>query len=209
MLMETETTMICYIIRHAEKEQGDFYNPYLRHQDGPISQRGRLNAQKLSLYFANKPISTIYISGYQRTRQTIENVAQQLHLAPILDERLNEIDNGLFEGLTEQEIQQSFPDIWNTYRKRTSDFRFPEGETGEEVKGRIMDFLEQKRGQHISESIILVSHDGLIRSLICGILGMPAYQRWNLQTDFGGITEIVYQQEIEAWKLIRFNQICI
>ena len=201
--------MICYIIRHAEKEQGDFYNPYLRHQDEPLNPKGRLNAQKLSLYFANRPISAIYISGYQRTRQTVENIAQQLQLAPILDERLNEIDNGLFEGLTEQEIQLNFPDLWNTYMKRISDFQFPEGETGEEAQRRIMGFLEQKRRQHTDEAIILVSHDGLIRSLICGVLDMPVHQRWNLQTDFGGITEIVYQPEFESWKLIRFNQICL
>jgi len=126
--------MICYIVRHAEKEQGDFYNPSLRHQDEPISSNGRLNAQKLSIYFANKLISAIYVSCYQRTRQTIEHVAQQLQLAPILDERLNEIDNGLFDGLTEQEIQQKYLELWDIYQKRTADFRFPEGETGEEGK---------------------------------------------------------------------------
>lgn len=201
--------MRCYIIRHAEKEKGVFYNSYLRHQDEPLSVKGRLTAQRLPSFFMHKPITAIYVSGYQRTQQTIEHVAQTLILKPILDERLNEIDNGRFEGLTEQEIQQKFPDIWKVYQERNSDFRFPEGETGEEVKCRIMDFLEQKRTEHANESIILVSHDGLIRSLMCGILNMPVYQRWNLQTEFGGITEIVYQPEFETWKLIRFNQICL
>ena len=201
--------MICYIVRHAEKELGDFYNPRLRHQDEPLSVRGWLTAQKLSSCFINKSISAIYVSGYQRTRQTIEPLARQLHLMPILDMRLNEIDNGLFEGLTEPEIQQQFPDQWDIYRKRTSDFRFPEGETGEEVRCRIMHFLDENLQQHLSESIILVSHDGLIRTLVCAILGIPVYQRWNFQTDFGGITEIVYQPDFDAWKLVRFNHTCL
>lgn len=200
--------MICYSVRHAEKEFGDFYNPHLRHQDEPLSKRGCLTAQNLSTCFENKSISAIYVSGYQRTWQTIEPLAQQLHLNPILDVRLNEIDNGLFEGLTEQEIRNQFPDQWNIYRNRRSDFRFPEGETGVEAGSRIMEFLEQKRRQHLGESIILISHDGLIRALVCGILGMPVYQRWNLQTDFGGITEIVDQPEFDTWKLVRFNQTC-
>ncbi len=34
--------MTFYIIRHAHKEQGNFYNPRLRHQDEPISQAGRV-----------------------------------------------------------------------------------------------------------------------------------------------------------------------
>ena len=200
--------MKCYVIRHVEKEQGDFYNPHLRHQDEPISLNGEVSAQKLVSYFSDKSISAIYVSGYQRTYQTIEDVAKQLHLTPKVDERLNEIDNGVFEGLSDQEIQQKYPDVWGVFLKRSSDFRFPNGETGEEVRHRIMEFLEQKRKQHDGESIIIVAHDGLIRTLICGILCMPVYQRWNLQTDFGGITEIVYQPEYETWKLVRFNQVC-
>ncbi len=40
-----------YFIRHAEKERGNFFNPHLRHQDGPISQKGRLEAQNsISLF---------------------------------------------------------------------------------------------------------------------------------------------------------------
>jgi broad specificity phosphatase PhoE len=200
--------MICYIVRHAEKEQRDSYSPHLRHQDEPLSQAGRLTAQRLPAYFEHKPITAIYVSSYQRTCQTIEPVAQHLHLTPLLDEHLNEIDNGLFEGLTEQKIQQQNADLWNIYQKRNADFRFPDGETGEEVRKRIMDFLEQKCRQHADESIILVSHDGLIRTLICGILDIPVYRRRNLQTSFGGITEIAYQPEYETWKLIRFNQTC-
>ena len=74
--------MRCYIIRHADKEWGDFYNPRLRHQDEPISQKGRQSAQRLVSFFARRPISTIYVSGYQRTQQTAEYVAQQLSLHP-------------------------------------------------------------------------------------------------------------------------------
>jgi broad specificity phosphatase PhoE len=53
---------IFYIIRHAAKERGDFFNPHLRHQDEPISAQGQADAQKLCAYFAGKPIAAIYIS---------------------------------------------------------------------------------------------------------------------------------------------------
>ena len=33
-----------YIIQHADKEQGDFYNPDLRHQDEPINEKGYIKA---------------------------------------------------------------------------------------------------------------------------------------------------------------------
>ena len=84
-----------HIVRHAEKEKGDFYNPRLRHRDQPISPKGRADSKKLWAYFSDKQVSAIYVSEYQRTTQTIEYVARHLNLSPVMDERLNEIDNEL------------------------------------------------------------------------------------------------------------------
>jgi broad specificity phosphatase PhoE len=195
-----------YIIRHADKEQGDFYNPILRHQDQPISAKGRAEAQKLYSYFYDKPIAKIYVSEYVRTGQTIEYVAQKIKLSPIVDGRLNEIDNGVVEGLSEQEIRRKFPDVWHAFRERDRDFQFPEGESGEDAHRRIKSFMEEK--QEYKEDIILVSHDGLIRLLMCYILGLAVYRRWDFRVDTCGIMEIEYQPAFKRWQLLRFNHIC-
>lgn len=199
----------CYVVRHAAKEHGDFYNPRLRHQDEPISQQGQAAAQKLGSFFADKAIAAIYVSEYQRTGQTIEPVAQQLQLTPLVDGRLNEIDNGRFDGMTEEQIQQTYPDVWQAFLSRAADFRFPEGETGAEAQQRIVDFLQEKQRQHPAENIILVSHEGWIRLLACTILDLPVFKRWNFHYDFCGITEITYEPDYAKWKLIRFNQTCL
>jgi broad specificity phosphatase PhoE len=195
-----------YIIRHAHKEQGNFFNPRLRHQDEPISPKGQEEARKLWSYLCDKEISAIYISGYQRTLQTIGYVAQQAGITPIIDERLNEIDNGQIEGLGDQEIQEKYPEVWGGFHERSADFRFPEGETGEEARQRIAGFLEEKRQLHANETIMAVSHEGLIRLLMCHLMKLPVYHRWNFRVDFCGITEISYQSDYKTWKLIRFNQ---
>ena len=195
-----------YIIRHAHKEHGDYYNPRLRHQDEPITQQGQEQARRLWSYFCDKEISAIYVSAYRRTRETIEYVSKQREITPIMDARLNEIDNGLIEGMSEAEIQQRYPQVWRGFRERAADFRFPEGETGEEARQRIADFLEEKRQLHANENLIVVSHEGLIRLMACEILGLPVYQRWNFAVDFCGIMEIAYQPEYNSWKLLRFNR---
>lgn len=197
-----------YFIRHAAKERGDFFNPRLRHQDEPISALGQSQAQKLCAYFAGNAIAAIYVSAYQRARQTSEPLARQLQLTPVVDARLNEIDNGRLDGMSDQQIQQVYPDVWQAFLSRSTDFRFPEGETGAEAQQRIVEFLEEKRKQHPNENIILVSHEGLIRLLMCTILDLPVYQRWNFHYDFCGITEITYQLAYASWKVMRFNQVC-
>jgi broad specificity phosphatase PhoE len=198
-----------YLIRHAHKEQGDFYNPRLRHQDEPISQKGQEQALKLWLYLRDKRISAIYVSGYQRTQQTIEYVAKESGTTQIVDERLNEIDNGCIEGLSDEELQQNYPEVWRGFHERSADFRFPEGETGAEACQRIAGFLEEKRQTLSDENIILVSHEGLICLLTCHIMNLPVYQRWNFHVDFCGIMEITYQPDYQSWKLIRFNKILL
>ena len=200
--------MSWYILRHADKAKGDFYNPQLHHQDEPISQMGQEQAQKLVAYFADKEITRIYVSAYQRTRQTITPVTGHLKLLPIVDKRLNEIDNGLFDGIAESELGQKFPAEWQAFRERKSDFRFPQGETGEEACRRIVAFLNEKRESHGGENTVLVSHDGLIRILMCHLTNNPVYHRWNFYVDFCGITELTYQPDYRTWKLMRFNQTC-
>lgn len=198
--------MTFYLLRHAEKEKGDFYNPRLRHQDQPLSRRGQEESLKLWAYLCDKQIAAIYVSAYQRTGQTIAHVARQLGITPIVDARLNEIDNGILDKMSEQEVQEKYPKFWKVYRARTADFRFPGGEIGEEAQRRIAGFLEEKRQVHAGENIVVVTHEGLIRQAMCYLMGIPVYKRGNFHVDLCGITEITYQLEYKSWKLIRFNQ---
>ena len=195
-----------YIIRHADKEEGDFYNPKLRHQDPPISEKGGLKAQKLFSFFSGKPIDRIYISEYIRTEQTIKYLAEKKEISPIIDRRLNEIDNGLIEGMSEKALQQRYPDVWSAFQERDRDFQYPEGESGEEAQKRIELYFKDKQASNAN--LILVSHDGLIRLIMCHILEIPVYRRWDFQVDTCGIMEIEYQAAFQKWKLIRFNDVC-
>ncbi|MEJ2513276.1 MAG: histidine phosphatase family protein [Anaerolineales bacterium] len=195
-----------YIIRHGDKEKGDFYNPVLRHQDQPISAKGRAEAENLVPYFTDKTISKIYVSEYIRTMQTIRPVAEKLKLTPIVDSRLNELAVGLIEGLSPEEINEKFPDLWEAFRGRDRDFQFPEGETGEQVLQRMQSFIAEKLPD--DEDIIIMAHDGWIRILACHILDIPVYQRWDFVVDTCGIMEIEYESEYEHWMIVRFNHIC-
>ena len=198
-----------YIVRHARKEKGDFYNPQIRHQDEPISQMGLEQADKLVTYFSDKNISRIYVSAYQRTMQTAAPLAGHLNLLPAVDERLNEIDNGLFDNLSEDEVREKFPAEWQAMSEGRADFRFPQGETGEEASRRIVDFLNEKQDLHPDENAVAICHEGLIRILMCHITNNPVYHRRNFYVDFCGITELIYQPAQRTWKLMRFNQICM
>jgi broad specificity phosphatase PhoE len=118
---------------------------------------------------------------------------------------LNEIDNGLIEGQSEVEIRDKYPEVSRGFSEREADFRFPEGETGEEARDRIAAFIEEKRILHEGRDIVAFSHEGLIRLLSCHVLNLPVYKRWNFQVDFCGTMELSFQPDHGEWKIIRFN----
>ena len=201
---ESACTMKIYFVRHAAKEKGDFFNIVLRHQDEPISTFGKKQSKKLHRYFKNKKISSIYVSSYIRTHQTIEFIAKRLHINPIIDARLNEIDLGELEALGDKEVEEKYPEFWRAYTQRNRDFRFPGGETGEEARKRVVDFITEKRKRE--ENVLAVSHDGLMRVLLCFVVGLPVFKRFYFHVETCGIIEIEYTDTVGEWRLIKFNQ---
>ena len=196
--------MKLYFVRHAERDTGgDYHNPLLGHQDNPLTERGLTQARRLPAAFAGKEFSSIRVSAYLRTAKTAERLAADRGMVPVVDARLNEIDNGRIEGLTPEEIQDAFPDFWKEYSARTSDCRFPGGETGAEVKARQDALLKELVDK--GEDAVLVCHEGFIRLLLCNVLGMPVYLRHKFKIDFCSMTELEYDRDRGEFRVLGVN----
>ena len=198
--------MTVFLLRHGDKAEGDYHNPTLKHQDPPLSNKGREQSIAVANYFSQTPISSIYVSSYIRTLQTAQPISELKQIPPIKDLRLNEIDNGCIDEMSEQEFEKEYPDVWKQYVARTADFRFPGGETGQEVRLRISEFLEEKLKMHGKDNILIVSHDGLIRVCMTYILDIPVYRRSDFKIDLCGMTQVDYQYDVNRWKLFAFNK---
>ena len=196
--------MTLYFLRHADKEKGDFGRSRLPHLDQPISKYGRRQAKALLDYFKNKHLDEIYVSEYIRTVQTVRSVIRKRKIQPITDSRLNEIDLGELVGLTDEQFQNEFPDIWKAYQERKIDFRWPGGETGAEAQARIVEFLTEQTKNPGDK--LIVAHDGIIRLLLCHLLNIPVQRRFEFQIATAGIMEIEWEKARQAWRIIRFNQ---
>lgn len=136
--------MKVYVVRHGDKADGDYFNEYLKHQDEPLSESGEAKAKMLCTYFKDINISQIYTSEYLRTKQTAKYVAELKRITLIEDRRLNEIDNGIIESMSDDEIKKRYPEFWADFFSYTKDVRFPDGETGEEVKARQKELMWMK-----------------------------------------------------------------
>ncbi len=196
--------MKAFFVRHGDKKKGDFFNSSLRHQDEPLSSEGISKAKQLHFYFKDIDIQRIYVSLYVRTQQTARCIAGNPLIEIIKDRRLNEIDNGLIDSMSNEEIKQNFPQFYQDFCSFSMDVRFPEGETGAEVQARQKEFLDMLIRN--DQTSLVICHEGYMRLLACHLLDMPVYKRNLFQIDTCGIMEIEYQPQAKTWRIIRINQ---
>ena len=101
-----------YLIRHGQST----YNNEKRwagHADPPLTDLGREQAKKACEKFKEMDFTAITSSSLQRARETAEIISQQLNIN-LLDSipDLNERHAGHISGLTSDEIDEKFPEIW-------------------------------------------------------------------------------------------------
>lgn len=192
-----------YFVRHGHKAEGDHYNAELNILDDPLSGEGQSDALRLADYFSGIDVRKIIASAYRRTQQTAAPVARRKGLEIRIDARVNEINNGELRNMTGDEAA-AYPELWRDFSQHRRDVRFPGGESGEDVKKRQDSFLRDMERE--DGNVLVVSHDGFIRLLMCNLLGLPVYMRHRFKTNMGGISLIEYDQNEEQWEIIRFNQ---
>ncbi len=139
--------------------------------DPPLSGRGLERLTGLADRLEN--MDQCWCSPMLRTRQTLDRVRQAGSVlpAPCFDERLREIDFGRWEGRSFIEIAAADPALvkaWQEYE----DFCFPQGETVSAFVSRVGEMLDLFSGSG-AERIFVVTHGGVIRTMICLALGLP------------------------------------
>ena len=191
-----------WLVRHGQtawNEQGRFCG----HTDIPLSALGRRQARKLALHLQHRPVTVIYSSDMSRARETAEIIAKKLtsresmettRVSPtpldiIVSPAWREIHFGAWEGLTYNEIAASFHEQLGFFTN-PEHVAPPQGETLPEVLLRVIPALHEAMQQEQNGEIVLVSHGGTLRGLLCSLLGMPLYNQWQLRIDTGSLSAL-------------------
>ncbi len=194
--------MKLYFIRHGQKQKGDFFSEHIGQQNPPLTEHGVAQAEAMSRCFEDKPVERVLASEYVRAQQTAAPVAKLKSLQVEVDARLNEIHAGITEPMSDEELQNTYPQFWDDFFGHQRDVRFPGGETGEEVRERQLSLLDDCL--KIGKDAVLVCHEGYIRLIMCTVLGLPVYHRYKFRMDYCGIT--VLERSEGEWHIERFNQ---
>jgi len=190
-----------YLIRHGRQDSR------LCNLDVPLSAEGREQADLLGKRLEVYGIEKIYSSHLVRAVETAQVINKHLHLDHEVLQGIHEIDFGGFTGKTEEEICHLYGDYRRERSLHREDLAYPEGgESGADVVARAFPVLK-KICQGQEESLAVVTHGGVIRSLCAHILGTDQRHKLKFGIDLENcsLTEVVYDKERDFFFLERFN----
>ncbi len=161
-----------YVARHGETT----WNVERRIQgrsDPDLTPKGYEQGQALLQRLKDRPLSAIYTSSRQRAIHTAQPLAEYLGLPLRIQSELDEMDYGTYEGKRPVDLDDGGKKEFSRYRENRLTFRFPGGESFNEVAARVNSFAEKILKEHQGQEILTVAHRGSNRMLIGFLLDYP------------------------------------
>jgi broad specificity phosphatase PhoE len=183
--------MKLHLIRHGES----VYNAEGRiqgHADIPLSELGCRQAEAAAEALARQPMEAIFASPLRRAAQTAEIIAKRLGLPVQFDDRLKEIDVGIFQGKLHSELERLYPQEIARWRSEDMDYAVPGGESRRQILQRGRSAFESILAEG-RENVAIISHGRILMTTIKSLLGMPLTKPpFSLQN--GSITTLSYNE---------------
>ncbi|MFW6075442.1 MAG: histidine phosphatase family protein, partial [Chloroflexota bacterium] len=109
----------------------------------------------------------VYSSPLTRAYRTASSIGHRLGVDPIVDERLAEFDFGDLEGLTFENLQSDYPELYlSIIDPNGFDRAFPNGESRSQLHDRVVSALGNILEANAGSAVVVVAHLVVIGSAI-------------------------------------------
>ena len=146
--------MKLYVIRHGQTEY-NVENRVCGIVDVPLNSKGLNQAYLTKEKLKNIDVDYIFSSPLKRAKTTATIINEAFNLEIKIDNRIQEINFGIFEGVKNNETFQKY--------KRQNASRYPEGESLFQVVQRVYNFLDELENKYPDKTILIVCHGGIVR----------------------------------------------
>ena len=173
-------------------------------------------------------LTAVYCSDLSRALKSAEIIAKPHKLRPIVMPELRERNFGIWEGMTFNEIKEKYPQEFNAWVSNPLKFSPMQGESTIEVKDRVLTALNKilnhsnivqsssrvvqysSKLNNIEQSsttlnnIVVVSHGGVNRVILCHFLEIPLENIFRIEQDFGALNIVEFHDNYPVVKLLNY-----
>ena len=171
-------------IRHGETGMA---GRFCGHSDPPLNADGERQAACLAEEVASMSIDRIYSSDLRRALQTATAVSQRIGVDVEVLAGLREIDFGLWEGLSWQEIQDRFPEDADRWLDEFPVRSAPEGEGYRAFTARVEAAIAPLLDDAESMTTALVTHRGVMYYALTEFFGFSEAEAWTKTAPYGAV----------------------
>lgn len=136
-----------------------------------LDDAGVAQAEAIAERLGALPITAVYSSPLERTRETARPIAKARGVRVRTRKGLGEVDYGEW---TDQPLGQlRRRKLWQSIQQTPSRVSFPGGESIRAAQARTVDQVEELAQAHGDDMIVMVSHADIIKAAVAHFLGMP------------------------------------
>lgn len=203
----TTSTTRFVLVRHGEA-QGNREMRYLGTTDVPLTPRGEEQARQLAEAVRPFRPAALYSSPLRRARATADEIGALLHLDVLVGDDLREQDFGAWENRTRTEVQADDPERLAAW-EAGAEVAPPAGESLIATRQRVVACADMLAARHPGETVVIASHVGPIKALVCAALALPASGAHHMWLDPASICVVDWKlsPDISSGILRVFNAI--
>lgn len=171
-IITTRIVKNLFLLRHGETH----YNLEDRiGGDSELTEKGWEQARALAAHFKNTRLPTIFTSNYKRTNQTARAIAAgQEQCSVIALSEFNEINAGICDGMTYEEIRQRMPMVAAARKRNKYGYIYPEGEGYASMEKKIHRGLRKVFYlNNYDDNIMIVGHQAVNRMILSDFVFRP------------------------------------
>ncbi|TAF83948.1 MAG: alpha-ribazole phosphatase, partial [Sphingobacteriales bacterium] len=120
----------------------------------------------------------------------------------VMDDKIKELNFGNWELQAWNSINSKQLDAWMA---DFVNYKIPNGESFIELAHRCGLFWELIKQNCSHQNLFVITHAGVIRSVLANILQFPLHKSFDIQIDYASITKINYDKELDKTSIAYIN----
>jgi broad specificity phosphatase PhoE len=181
------STCQLYLIRHGTTTM-NVENRYRGRRDVPLDAQGYQDAVDAARLLSKVGLSAVYTGPLRRTIATGQIIADEARVPDLrILHGLNNVDYGVWEGMTSDEAERYDPDEFARYRSSPHLAVCPAGERLTDAQQRIIGALQLIGQRHAGETVAAVTHAVMIRLVVARLTGVGG-ESWRIPVGRGSLT---------------------
>lgn len=195
------------LVRHGQTE----WNQLGRIQgrtDIPLNDTGIMQARAAGEWLSQRRIDAVYSSPMQRAFDTATEIARPHGLPVISIDDIIEIDFGLWEEKTADELKKLYPEYWNDWSWHLDEEKSAnmQAESAYTILNRVKRALNSIFEENTAGSTaVVVSHTMPIKLIMANAIGLPLKSLQSIKVGNCGICELDMNSDMSG-SLITWNE---